>query len=218
MNCLKQYSYIHLILSINRFERKKDIALAIRSYSRFKGISCSSKCCLIIAGYKSNEVKTGGEIPEKGKKIILKVENIDDLSRDLLKSETCSIKIPELNLDLNPGTLGGKFTTLEGLLAQIYDELYNRVYSRTNDSMEPEKNRRWNIFLQRLDDARNGKIKFTIILDDPISGSYLQNLYAPDPDPNMKIEEYERTYEQNEDLGINDMILNPENQKDNQNQ
>ncbi|CCJ29173.1 unnamed protein product [Pneumocystis jirovecii] len=43
-------SYIHLILSINRFERKKDIALAIRSYSRFKGISCSSKCCLIIAG------------------------------------------------------------------------------------------------------------------------------------------------------------------------
>ncbi|CCJ29172.1 unnamed protein product, partial [Pneumocystis jirovecii] len=182
----------------------------------FKEVIIMSTVC-DYCGYKSNEVKTGGEIPEKGKKIILKVENIDDLSRDLLKSETCSIKIPELNLDLNPGTLGGKFTTLEGLLAQIYDELYNRVYSRTNDSMEPEKNRRWNIFLQRLDDARNGKIKFTIILDDPISGSYLQNLYAPDPDPNMKIEEYERTYEQNEDLGINDMILNPENQKDNQN-
>ncbi|KAG5439642.1 hypothetical protein PCK2_000776 [Pneumocystis canis] len=66
-------------------------------------------------GYKTNEVKTGGEIPEKGKKITLKVENIDDLFRDLLKSETCSITIPELNLNLYPGTLGGRFTTLEGL-------------------------------------------------------------------------------------------------------
>lgn len=46
---------------------------------------------------------------------------------------------------------------------------------------------------------------FTVILDDPLANSYLQNLYAPDPDPNMTIEIYERTWEQNEELGINDM-------------
>ncbi|EMR11171.1 hypothetical protein PNEG_00765 [Pneumocystis murina B123] len=175
----------------------------------FKEVIIMSTVC-DSCGYRSNEVKTGGEIPENGKKITLKVENIDDLSRDILKSETCAITIPELDLDLHPGTLGGRFTTLEGLLAQIYDELYGRIYSKTNDSMEPEKRERWDIFLERLQDARNGKIKFTIILDDPVAGSYLQNLYAPDPDPNMTIEEYERTYEQNEDLGLNDMILNPE--------
>lgn len=33
----------------------------------------------------------------------------------------------------------------------------------------------------------------------------LQNLYAPDPDPEMKIEKYERTFEHNETLGLNDM-------------
>lgn len=33
----------------------------------------------------------------------------------------------------------------------------------------------------------------------------VQNVYAPDPDPEMTIEQYERTYEQNEDLGLNDM-------------
>ncbi|KTW28824.1 hypothetical protein T552_01453 [Pneumocystis carinii B80] len=175
----------------------------------FKEVIIMSTVC-DECGYKSNEVKTGGEIPEKGKKITLKVENIDDLSRDVLKSETCAITIPELSLDLHPGTLGGRFTTLEGLLAQVYDELYKKIYSKTNDSMEPEKRERWDIFLQRLQDARNAKIKFTIILDDPTAGSYLQNLYAPDPDPNMTIEEYERTYEQNEDLGLNDMVLNPE--------
>lgn len=46
---------------------------------------------------------------------------------------------------------------------------------------------------------------FTLILDDPLANSYLQNLYAPDPDPNMTIEEYDRTWEQNEALGLNDM-------------
>ena len=46
---------------------------------------------------------------------------------------------------------------------------------------------------------------FTFILDDPLGNSYLQNLYAPDPDPNMAIEDYERSWEENEFLGLNDM-------------
>lgn len=33
----------------------------------------------------------------------------------------------------------------------------------------------------------------------------MQSLYAPDPDPNMTIESYERTQEQNDDLGLSDM-------------
>lgn len=33
----------------------------------------------------------------------------------------------------------------------------------------------------------------------------IQNIYAPDPDPNMVVEEYERTYDQNDELGLNDM-------------
>jgi len=36
-------------------------------------------------GYRDNEVKSGGAISEKGKRIILKVEDRDDLSRDILK-------------------------------------------------------------------------------------------------------------------------------------
>lgn len=36
-------------------------------------------------GYKTNEVKGGGGIEDKGRRIILKVENVDDLSRDVLK-------------------------------------------------------------------------------------------------------------------------------------
>ena len=49
------------------------------------------------------------------------------------------------------------------------------------------------------------KRPFTVILEDPLANSYLQNIYAPDPDPNMTIEMFDRTWEQNEELGLNDM-------------
>lgn len=53
--------------------------------------------------------------------------------------------------------------------------------------------------------VKNAEIPFTLILDDPLANSYVQNLYAPDPDPNMEVVAYERTWQQNEDLGLNDM-------------
>ncbi len=52
---------------------------------------------------------------------------------------------------------------------------------------------------------KNAERPFTLILDDPLANSYVQNLYAPDLDPSMEIELYDRTWEQNEDLGLNDM-------------
>lgn len=42
-------------------------------------------------------------------------------------------------------------------------------------------------------------------MDDPLSRSYIQNLYAPDNDPQISIVEYDRTYEQNEEFGLNDI-------------
>ena len=38
-----------------------------------------------ICGYRDNEVKSGGAIAGQGKKIVLKVEDAEDLSRDILK-------------------------------------------------------------------------------------------------------------------------------------
>lgn len=170
----------------------------------FKDVIIMSTVCE-NCGFKSNEVKTGGEIPEKGRKITLKVTDPDDLARDILKSETCGLKIPDLNLDLTPGTLGGRFTTIEGLLEQVYEELHTRVFSQTSDSMDEETKQRWTSFFAKLQDAAQGKIGFTIVMEDPLASSYIQNVYAPDNDPNMIIEEFERSHEQNEDLGLNDI-------------
>ncbi|CCC67296.1 hypothetical protein NCAS_0A07380 [Naumovozyma castellii] len=170
----------------------------------FKEVIIMSTVC-DKCGYKSNEVKTGGAIPEKGRKITLYCDDPADLSRDVLKSESCSMTIPELHLDIQEGTLGGRFTTLEGLMRQVYEELESRVFSQTSDSMDQATKDRWVAFFQRLQDALAGKVKFTVIMEDPLAGSYIQNVYAPDPDPNMTIEDYERTKQQNEDLGLADM-------------
>ncbi|KAG5438551.1 hypothetical protein PCANB_002655 [Pneumocystis canis] len=43
-------NYRHLFVSINRFERKKDISLAIKSYYHLKNEDCFNQCYLIIAG------------------------------------------------------------------------------------------------------------------------------------------------------------------------
>lgn len=173
----------------------------------FKEVIIMSTVCE-NCGYKSNEVKTGGAIPEKGRKITLICDDPEDLSRDILKSETCSMTVPELHLDIQQGTLGGRFTTLEGILRQVKDELTNRVFTQTSDSMDEETKNRWESFFARLQDGLDGKVKFTVIMEDPLAGSYIQNVYAPDPDPNMTIEDYDRTDEQNEELGLNDIKLN----------
>ncbi|CCD24549.1 zinc finger-containing protein ZPR1 NDAI_0D02350 [Naumovozyma dairenensis CBS 421] len=170
----------------------------------FKEVILMSTVC-DHCGYKSNEVKTGGAIPEKGRKITLYCDDPADLSRDILKSETCSMTVPELHLDIQEGTLGGRFTTLEGILKQVYDELESRVFSQTSDSMDEATKERWVSFFGRLKEAIAGKVKFTVIMVDPLAGSYIQNVYAPDADPNMTIEDYERTKEQNDELGLSDI-------------
>lgn len=176
----------------------------------FKQVVIMSTVC-DHCGYRSNEVKTGGEVPEKGKKITLKVQKPEDLGRDILKSESCALECPELNLSVNPGTLGGRFTTVEGLLTQVRDDLHQQIFDvgddtgAGGDSLPSEAKTNWANFFNGIDAAIRGETKFTVILTDPLASSYVQNLCSPEEDPQITSEEYERTDEEEEDLGLKDM-------------
>lgn len=156
-------------------------------------------------GYKTSEVKPGGSISSHGIKITLKVESIEDLSRDVLKSESASVEIPELEFSMSKGSLGGKFTTIEGLLKSIHEKLSGLYQFNIGDSSEKKDKNTFQEFLKKLHDLGLGTEKFTLIIDDPESNSYIQNIYAPDEDPQMKIEKYTRTYDQDEELGLHQM-------------
>lgn len=76
------------------------------------------------------------------------------------------------------------------------------------DSSDVQQTQNFQIFLQNLQDLKDGKkLPFTIILNDPMASCFIQNPYHPEPDPLVIVEEYERTDQQNDDLGITGMVV-----------
>ena len=108
---------------------------------------------------------------------------------------------------MEPGTLGGRFTTVEGLLTQVRDDLKSSVFDTGNagDSVDAASREKWNVFFAQLDAAIGGEVKFTIVLEDPLASSYVQSFTAPEPDPQLKLEDYDRTEAEEEELGLKDM-------------
>ncbi|KAA8544772.1 hypothetical protein F0562_019524 [Nyssa sinensis] len=157
-------------------------------------------------GYRNSELKAGGPIPAKGKKITVCVKNINDLSRDVIKSDTASVRVPELDLELTSGTLGGVVTTVEGLITKISENL-ERVHGFTfGDSLDDGKRIRWQDFGARLNKLLSVEEPWTLIMDDALANSFV----APATDDikddhQLTCEEYERSWEQNEELGLNDI-------------
>ncbi|ERN20325.1 zinc finger protein ZPR1 isoform X1 [Amborella trichopoda] len=157
-------------------------------------------------GYRSSELKPGGKIPEKGKRITVRVLNTEDVCRDVIKSDTASIKVPELDLELASGTLGGLVTTVEGLMTKIRENL-ERVHGFTlGDSVDNWKKTKWQDFNSRLDQFLKVEKPWTLIVDDALANSFVAPITdAIEDDHQLTFEEYERSWEQNEELGLNDM-------------
>ena len=150
-------------------------------------------------GYRNSEIKEGGGIGEKAKKITFEVKDPDDLCRDLFKSDTSKFTIKELDFDMEAGSLGSLYTTVEGLLAKLIEELeknnpFGKGDSKTDDTFLK--------FIDQLKQYKEGKEPFTLVLDDPADNCFIYNPMAPEDDPKITIEVYERTPEQNDDLGI----------------
>jgi zinc finger protein len=73
--------------------------------------------------HHNGEVMVGGSVLPLARRITLPVGERRDLNSEVLKSEISAVRIPECELELLPGTLGGKFTTVEGLVGDILKRL-----------------------------------------------------------------------------------------------
>lgn len=175
--------------------------MCIASIPFFKEIIIMAFTCE-RCGFRTTDIKHGGGMSDKATRIVFKVENEKDLNRDVFKSDSCVLAIPEVDFVLAPGSLGGVYTTVEGLLDKIITNLEENNPFGVGDSKTNDK---FLIFIQKLKDLKEFKQKFTIILDDAISNCFIYNPYAPEPDPQIEVTVYERTWEQNEELGIHDM-------------
>jgi zinc finger protein len=171
-------------------------------------------------GHKNNEIKGGGGIPKQGEIIELRVENEDDFDRDILKSDTSGVTIPELELEMQMGSLGGVYTTLEGLLTKIKQNVYDSNPFMKNAGGDAQRNATVLAFAQKFDDLIAKRIlPFTLRITDPLANSFIDSpklakvheltqsgtAGAAAVDPQLSVTAYDRSADENEDLGIADM-------------
>jgi len=162
-------------------------------------------------GFRDSEIKPGGATADYGVQIELKVTTPEDLTRDVLKSDHAAVIIKELDLMTDHGTLGGKFSTVEGLLLDIKNQLESTRGFYVGDSAREEQKENFDKMLKAIDDCLAVKEPFTFILDDPAGQSFIEGRANGVPDTNpyddmmIKIVKYQRTDEQNEMLGISQM-------------
>ncbi len=115
--------------------------------------SCSN------CGFNEKFVKPFEE--SKPIEIRFEVKSEDDLNVLVYRSPTAQLEIPELGISTEPGELyQGIITTVEGLLEDIIDTI--------GDFCDEE-------CIKKLQDAKEGKIKFTIVLQDPSGLSFVRS-------------------------------------------
>ncbi len=96
------------------------------------------------------------------------VSSVDDLSIRIIRSDTASIKIPELNVEINPGLVAdATISNVEAILLDIRDRAeFLRDTLDTNEEHHNAEN-----FLEQLKLALEGKKPFTVVIADPRGNS-----------------------------------------------
>jgi zinc finger protein len=162
-----------------------------------------------LCGYKTNEIKAGGGVPAKGRRWTLTVTGTkpEDLHRDILKSNTACVKIPELGFEMEPGSLGGVYSTVEGLLLQIHDRLKGSNPFSFGDAAEVSQKSNFAKFLYAITEMRGGLVPFTLIIEDPMDHSFIYSPAADGfEDDDLVEESYTRSHEEDEEFGLLDMV------------
>lgn len=111
-------------------------------------------------GYRYNDVRVvEAKSPQR---IIYKVEGLNDLNALVVRASTATIKIPELGGEIKPGPVAqGYITTIEGILYMFKDIAEFLCSSGEIDKKICKEKLKW------LNDAINGKVKFTFVIEDP---------------------------------------------------
>ena len=178
----------------------------------FKDIIVMSFSCP-HCGYRNTSIEDAKELAPQGIHFILTVKTKKDMDRRIIKSNYASLSIPCCGLEIPQMTQKGKLSTIEGFISNAKDNLKASLddgyYSEMDDNYVNEiKNT-----IKKLDDTLNGdKFPFELILDDPSGNSFIENPYAPQTDPSIKVSYFDRTKEMAEAMGFS-----LENQKIEQN-
>ena len=138
---------------------------------------------------------------EKGVRLTVTIATERDLSRQVVKSDGADLSVPEMDLEI-PGRHDGKgeITTVEGVLQRVVAGLEQDQPVRR--ALHPEDAASIDKYVARIQDLLTVSVPFTLVVDDPSGNSFVENPWAPGLDPGRKLEQFERTREQDNMLGL----------------
>jgi zinc finger protein len=176
--------------------------------------------------YSPSRARAAESAAAEGTVYTARIRTRGDLNRQLVKSPTCTVILPEFELTLPPGR--GQLTTVEGLLRDVILDLETDQPVRQH--MDPENHAKIQALINKLraelsdaiEDveetaAASGSVvhhvaegvaddsepipPFSVRVDDPTGNSFLEFL-GGSSDPQWNMRTYARTREQNIELGL----------------
>ncbi len=119
-----------------------------------------------LCGFKQSQVSLLEE--HEPSVYSVEVSSVDDLSMRIVRSDTASIRIPELNVEINPGLVAdATISNVEAILLDIRDRA-----EFLQDALETEEERHnAENFLRQLALALEGKKPFRLFMEDPRGNS-----------------------------------------------
>ncbi|CAI7988801.1 Zinc finger protein ZPR1 [Geodia barretti] len=181
-------------------ERNGKTRLLLTKIPMFKEVVVSSFHCP-HCGASNSSIQSGAAMEPKGVKYKFSVQHPEDLNRLIVKADTATVCVPELDFEIPPSTNEGSITTIESILLKAAVGLEKEQPVRK--ALNPDLAAKLDMFIQQLRDCVELKQKFTFVIDDPAGNSYVENKLAPMADPSLNVEHYSRSEQQDKQLGAN---------------
>lgn len=145
--------------------------------------------------FESYEAVQLKKYKEKAEKVVLRGNSLEDLDRGIIKSDSCMLSIPEIELETPEGT--PKATSIQAILLEIQENMkkHSGSYISTMTYNPVEK------CLGKIEKILKGEKEFTLILSDPLGLSQIQT-FKDDPIGKVTIQRFARTKAQNKEYGI----------------
>lgn len=151
-------------------------------------------------GFENNEIKPGGEIEPNGCKITLRVTNERDLNRRIVKSDYTSVRFVELDFEIPAQSQKGEITTIEGIIDRSIAGLEQDQPVRRVE--HPEVAKQIDAFIETLRKLKAVETPYTIEFEDISGNCRVENPHAPQVDVECTLTHFNRTKEQNHELGM----------------
>ncbi|XP_019063758.1 zinc finger protein ZPR1 isoform X2 [Fukomys damarensis] len=165
----------------------------------FREIIVSSFSCE-HCGWNNTEIQSAGRIQDLGVRYTLTIRGLEDMNREVVKTDSATTRIPELDFEIPAFSQKGALTTVEGLINRAISGLEQDQPTRRASKEAIAE--RIDEFIVKLKELKHVASPFTLIIDDPSGNSFIENPHAPQKDDALVITHYNRTLQQDEMLGL----------------